>query len=187
MEISSDFWLACTEVTNAAFQKYAARHGAKYPPGNDNLPATRLTWAEAKAYCTEIGGRLPTEAEWEYAARGGKPDAYYGPLPAIAWYSANSGDKPHPVGQKSPNAYGLHDMLGNVSEWVLDRYYNKYDLTAPATGNEIDLPLASNASAVARGGFWNGDAAAVRVSHRAGYPNDAAEPIVGFRCAADRL
>jgi formylglycine-generating enzyme required for sulfatase activity len=68
---------------------------------------------------------------------------------------------------------------------VLDRYYNKYDPGSPSTGSSIEQPLASNAQAVARGGFWDGDARAIRVSHRASYLNDDPEPIVGFRCAND--
>jgi formylglycine-generating enzyme required for sulfatase activity len=185
VEIEKGFWLARTETTIGAYRKFAAGHGLKAPPGDGNLPLTDLTWAAAKAYCTGIGGRLPSEAEWEYAARGGKADAYYGVVPSIAWYADNSDGAVHPVGGKQPNAYGLYDMLGNVSEWVLDRYYNQYDLSSPATGAAVEQPLASNASAVARGGFWDGDAATVRVSHRAAYPNDDAEPIVGFRCASD--
>lgn len=185
VEIGKGFWLARTETTAGAYRKFAARHKIEAPQGDANLPATGVTWAEAKVYCAAVGGRLPSEAEWEYAARGGNAGAYYGVVPAIAWYAGNSDGAPHPVGGKKPNAYGLYDMLGNVSEWVLDRYYNKYDLTSPATGAAIEQPLPSNSSAVARGGFWDGDAATIRVSHRAEYPNDDAEPIVGFRCAND--
>jgi formylglycine-generating enzyme required for sulfatase activity len=82
---------------------------------------TELNWAEAKAYCVAVGGRLPSEAEWEYAARGGTTVRYYDSLPAIAWFADNSGEQLHPVGLKAPNAFGLYDMLGNASEWVLRR------------------------------------------------------------------
>ena len=185
IDIEKGFWMARTETTIGAFQKFATTHKIEIPKGDLNLPATGMTWAQAKAYCAGVGGRLPAEAEWEYAARGGNPGAYYGMVPAIAWYEANSAGMPHAVGGKKPNAYWLFDMLGNVSEWVLDRYYNKYDLSAPATGSGIELPLPLNSSALARGGFWDGDAAIIRVSHRADYPSDEAEPIVGFRCASD--
>jgi len=186
VDIAQGFWLARTETTIAAYRKFAQSHKVEAQQGDGKLPVTGITWAQARAYCAAVGGRIPSEAEWEYAARGGKAGAYYGVVPAIAWYADNSGGMPHEVGGKEPNAYGLYDMLGNVSEWVLDRYYNKYDLTSPATGNAIELPLPSNSSAVARGGFWDGDAGTIRVSHRAGYPSDDAEPIVGFRCANDR-
>lgn len=185
VSIDKGFWLGQTEVTRAAYAKFATAHHLRAPEGDGDLPATEVTWGAAKTHCAAVGGRLPTEAEWEYAARGGKPQAYYGVVPDIAWYAANSGDAPHPVGKKKPNAYGLYDMLGNVREWVLDRYYNKYDLDAVATGDNVEQPLASNASAVARGGFWASEAAGIRVSHRAEAENDAVDPITGWRCASD--
>ena len=91
------------------------------------------------------------------------------------------------MGSKQPNAFGLHDMLGNVGEWVLDRYYNKYDVDAPATGSGVEQPLAGNATAVARGGFWGSEAAGLRVSHRTQREPDMADPTIGIRCASDRL
>jgi formylglycine-generating enzyme required for sulfatase activity len=142
-------------------------------------PVVGMSRLEAKAYCAKIGGRLPTEAEWEYAARGGSRERYYDALSEIAWFDANSDDHSHPVGQKAPNAYGLYDMLGNVYEWVLDRYYNKYDDTT----DEIEEPLPSNSSAVTRGGAWHSEAKHVRVSNREDAPRDYADLDTGFRCA----
>ncbi|MBZ5649010.1 MAG: SUMF1/EgtB/PvdO family nonheme iron enzyme [Acidobacteriia bacterium] len=185
VSIDRGFWLGQTEVTLSAYRKYAGGHGATAPGGAGDMPATEVSWAEAKTYCAAVGGRLPTEAEWEYAARGGRPGAYYGVVPEIAWYAGNSGDAPHPVGKKKPNAYGLYDVLGNVREWVLDRYYNKYDVAAPATGDGVEQPLAPNASTVARGGFWESEAAAIRVSHRSALETNTADPSVGWRCASD--
>jgi formylglycine-generating enzyme required for sulfatase activity len=185
VNIDQGFWLGQTEVTLAAYRKYAAQHGVEVPAGAGDLPATGVTWAEAKTYCAAVGGRLPTEAEWEYAARGGNPHAYYSVVPEIAWYAANSGNAPHPVGKKKPNAYALYDVLGNVREWVLDRYFNKYDPSTPATGQSVEQPLAPNASTVARGGFWESEAAAIRVSHRSELAIDSADPSIGWRCAND--
>ena len=179
VEIAAGFWLGQTEVTNAAYGRSVAASEA-------NLPVVNLTWSEAKAYCGKVGGRLPTEAEWEYAARAGTAGPYYGSPSKIAWYGANSGGDRHPVAQLEPNAYGLYDMLGNASEWVLDRYYNHYDTAAPATGN-VEEPLAGNATALARGGFWESEAANIRVSRRV--PMDAVEPgpMAGLRCAVNKL
>jgi formylglycine-generating enzyme required for sulfatase activity len=185
VSIDKGFWLGQTEVTLAAYRKYADRHGATVPDGAGDMPATEVSWAEAKTYCAAVGGRLPTEAEWEYAARGGKPGAYYGVVPEIAWYAGNSGDAPHAVGKKKPNAYGLYDVLGNVREWVLDRYFNKYDVAAPATGDAVEQPLAPNASTVARGGFWESEVAAVRVSHRSALSTNSSDASIGWRCASD--
>jgi formylglycine-generating enzyme required for sulfatase activity len=186
VEIPAGFWLAQTEVTKAAYRKAAPAKASKIT-GDAALPIQGLSWPEAKAYCGATGGRLPTEAEWEYAARGGTQEAYYDVPSKIAWYAKNSGGLPHPVGMKEPNQFGLYDTLGNVSEWVLDRYYNKYDVEADAVGTHIDLPLAGNASAVSRGGFWDGELPSIRVSHRAEQPNDEGVETAGLRCANDHL
>jgi Sulfatase-modifying factor enzyme 1/TIR domain len=186
VDIEKGFWLEQTEVTIGAYKKFAAKHALKVPAGDSTLPLTGLTWAKAKDYCAAIGGRLPTEAEWEFAARARNSQAYYGMPSDVAWFDENSGDARHPVGGKLPNAFGLYDMLGNVREWVVDRYYKKYDLDSPATGPNVDQPLASNATAVARGGFWGSDAKSVRVSHRSEQETDVEDDTIGFRCALDR-
>ena len=188
VEIRRGFWLARTEVSQRQFRDRAAgrRPTAAAATG---LPASGVSWAAAKSYCQAIGGRLPTEAEWEYAARAGTSTRYYDSLPAIAWFSGNTDEAPRAVAGKKPNAFGLYDMLGNVSEWVLDRYYNAYDVTRdPASSPDaVEQPLAGNAFGVARGGSWVSDPSGVRVSRRLEMFPDAEEPHIGFRCAADRL
>ncbi|HTM13521.1 MAG TPA: SUMF1/EgtB/PvdO family nonheme iron enzyme [Bryobacteraceae bacterium] len=186
VRIPAGFWLAQTEVTNAAYRKAAPAKASK-TKSDAAMPIQGLSWPEAKTYCSATGGRLPTEAEWEYAARAGTSEAYYDVPSNIAWYARNSGGLPHPVGMKEPNRFGLYDMLGNVSEWVLDRYYNQYDVEADAVGPHVDQPLAGNASAVSRGGFWDAELSSIRVSHRTELPNDEAVETAGVRCANDRL
>jgi formylglycine-generating enzyme required for sulfatase activity len=105
--------------------------------------------------------RLPAEAEWEYAARGGNSAARYGDVGNIAWYVKNSGAKIHEVGLKQPNGFGLYDMLGNVWEWTSD-WYGKYsagatsDPQGPSTGEHR----------VVRGGARDGEPKGIRVSNR---------------------
>jgi len=185
VDIDKGFWLEQTEVTIGAYNIFAAKHALKLPAGDATLPLTGLMWTKAKEYCAAIGGRLPTEAEWEFAARAGNYQAYNGMPSKVSWFAENSGDARHPVGGKLPNGFGLYDMLGNVREWVLDRYYKKYYLDSPATGPNVDQPLASNATAVVRGAFWGSDAKSVRVSHRSEQETDVEDDTIGFRCAVD--
>jgi formylglycine-generating enzyme required for sulfatase activity len=106
----------------------------------DNRPVETVTKLEAQDFLDRLNMRndgyryrLPTEAEWEYAARAGTTGPYAGPLDEIAWYAGNSGDETHPVGQKKPNAWGLYDMEGNVREWVQDLYARDYYSISPLT------------------------------------------------------
>jgi formylglycine-generating enzyme required for sulfatase activity len=181
VRIRRGFWLAHTEVTNAQWAKRMKPTPKLERAGTPNHPVVGMERVEAKQYCAAIGGRLPTESEWEYAARAGSRERFYDTLSQIAWFEDDSDDSPHPVGQKMPNAFGLYDMLGNVSEWVLDRYYNKYDDTT----DEIEEPIPPNSSAVTRGGAWHSAAKGVRVSNRIAVERDYADYDTGFRCAID--
>lgn len=177
--ITKGFWIGQTPVTQAAYRKVTGGN-----PGNsqgDRLPAGSLSWSDARTYCERVKMRLPTEAEWEYAARGGSAAARYAPLAQIAWYDANSGGTSHEVGQKQANGYGLYDMLGNVWQWVADRYGYYEDARAvdpqgPPSGEFRML----------RGGSWASDASLVRVSLRLwSEPEDRALNIFGVRCAGE--
>jgi formylglycine-generating enzyme required for sulfatase activity len=185
VNVTRGFWLARTEVTETQYAKVVPSRSAPGAKSDGNRPVTGVSWAAANAYCSAVGGRLPTEAEWEYAARAGTSTRYYDSPTAVAWFTDNSDGSPQPVGMKAPNAFGLHDMLGNVSEWVRDRYYSAYDDTSDPFA--VEEPLAGNASGVARGGSWVSEADGVRSSRRLEMLPDAEEPHIGFRCASDQL
>ena len=147
-----------------------------------------VSWSDANEFCTTIGARLPTEAEWEYALRAGSSTIYpCGDSPscltAIAWHSENSEQKPHQVAQLAPNAYNLYDMAGNVSEWVEDTTSSDYN-NAPSDGSAW---VATDISErVVRGGSW--DAPANSSIHRCSYrgassAQSGVENTFGFRCA----
>ena len=165
-QIANGFWLGQTEVTQAAWTKVS---GGKNPSSfkGDQLPVESVDWNQAGAYCKAIGGRLPTEKEWEYAARAGTTGPRYGPLDAIAWNSGNSGVTTHPVGLKQPNAFGLYDMLGNVWEWTADNYDVAGELK------------------VVRGGSWNNVTRFVRASYRLGFEPTTRSSNIGFRCVGE--
>src|SRR5437899_167917 len=118
----------------------------------EQLPVETVTWNQAKRYCEAVGGRLPTEAEWEYAARAGNEASRYGNLNEIAWYDNNSDHKTHDVGQKQANRWGLYDMLGNVWEWVGDWYDEKYYAKSPSVD---PTGPTSGKYRVVRGGSWD--------------------------------
>lgn len=148
--------------------------------GKGKQPVISITHHAAMEYCRWLSAktgktyRLPTEAEWEYAGRAGSKTAYsFGDDPAklgdYAWYTANSDSKPHPVGLKKPNVWGLYDMHGNVAEWCLDHYdkdfYGRFKSGTPAP-SPVLLPTDKRYPHVVRGGSWDDDAARLRSAAR---------------------
>ena len=182
------YWIGQTEVTVDAYRRYVAAANAKMPPtapklyrgwNNRTLPMVNVVWDEANQYCTWAGGRLPTEAEWEYAARGGSPQARYGNLDDIAWTKENAQSQTHPVAGKQANGYGLFDTLGNVWEWIGDWYAPDYYQSSPAQNPKGP---ATGQQRVLRGGSWIVDSKLLRVSDRYSIQPDARSDYFGFRC-----
>jgi formylglycine-generating enzyme required for sulfatase activity len=176
--LTKGFWLGETEVTQAAYQRVSGKNPSNFK--GPNLPVEQVSWSDANTYCLTIGGRLPTEAEWEFAARGGSAQSRYGDVAQIAWYRDNAKGTTHPVGQKQANGYGLHDMLGNVVEWTNDWH------TAALSRETTDPKGPGNGEfKVLRGGGWFDDARVIRASYRSRIEVGDRDYNIGFRCAGD--
>jgi formylglycine-generating enzyme required for sulfatase activity len=159
-------------------------------PQTDDHPVVCVSWNDATAYTQWMSRtrgqkyRLPTEAEWEYAARsGGRQERYAGGdvIEKVAWYAGNSEDRTHPVGQKQPNGLGLYDMSGNVWQWTADWYDSRYYRESPRTdpgGPE------TGKKRVFRGGSWYYDQRGARTSYRDSAPPDFCSSYLGFRLAS---
>jgi formylglycine-generating enzyme required for sulfatase activity len=183
--ITRGFWLGQTAVTQSAYQRVTGKNPSRFDGAS--LPVEGVSWDEAQTYCRAVDGRLPTEAEWEYAAHAGDTRARYGEIDQIAWYLGNGSGRTHEVAQKKPNAWGLYDMLGNVWQWTLD-WFSAYD-SSPAL--DPTGPVTGSAR-VLRGDSWfNG-----LTGRRGGMSNpcvwDRVMPgpgsgagMIGFRCVRE--
>ncbi|KPK86517.1 MAG: hypothetical protein AMS27_04885 [Bacteroides sp. SM23_62_1] len=190
------FYLDKYEVTNAQYYEFCQATGRRYPEFWDmdvynsgleypDYPVTGVTWADAKAYAEWKGLRLPTEAEWEYAARGGligKDFPYGNEMDStMANYHPTQGHT-MPVGSYPPNGYGLFDMAGNVVEWVYDFYSVDYYLECP--GENPSGPLYGKRRVI-RGGGWRSGKGCNTVHFRQSLRPYWVDFNVGFRCAKD--
>lgn len=173
--LSKGFWIMETEVTQRQWQAVMGYNPSHFK--DDNCPVENVSWDECQAFCRKTELQIPTEAQWEYACRAGKPGLYAGNIGEMAWFKSNSGKRTHPVGTKRSNAWGLFDMYGNVYEWCQDweEDYSGDNETDP-TGPEYGVYR------VHRGGCWAQDAEFCKSGCRNGRePNDPAF-IIGFRC-----
>ncbi len=183
--IGRGFWVGKFPVTLAQWDA-AMGPGSKAPDANANRPKTSMSWNDAQVFIEKLNWmqtawtfRLPTEAEWEYACRGGTEGAWYGDVDAIAWYAENSGKVSHPVGEKLPNAYGLYDMVGNVWQWCQDRYADY-----PAEAMVDPHGPESGELRVTRGGSWNDPALLCRSAYRSKNAQDSRFSNLGVRVVA---
>ncbi|MDA1275565.1 MAG: SUMF1/EgtB/PvdO family nonheme iron enzyme [Verrucomicrobia bacterium] len=210
----SGFLMDKFEVTHEMFEK-AQLPNPSHWQDHPKKPVERVRWRDAKLYCNERslmegfkpcydeatqeldpdftanGYRLPTEAEWEYACRAGTAGAYdFGQenkLKLYSWFDENSGARTHPAGQKRPNAMGIHDLYGNVSEWCEDVYSEVYYAESPAQDPRGPSNPDKDVKRVLRGGSWKSSASMCRVSFRQGQRTGDTDACFytdycGFRC-----
>ena len=188
-----DFYLGRHEVTQARWLQVMGRNPSLFT-GCGECPVENVSWLDVGLFLERAGRmtgldlRLPTEAEWEYAAGGG--DLHQGwsgtknpeHLGEFAFFAGNSCERPHPVGTRKANFFGLHDMSGNVWEWCSDFYSGEYYTVSP-----VDNPAGpgSGDKRVLKGGSWVDEAVYLRVANRNGYPPGGRNGYLGFRLAMD--
>ncbi len=181
----SGYYIGMYEVTQELWEAVMGSNPSYFKGAQK--PVESVSWNDCQEFVAELNRltgmtfRLPTEAEWEYAARGGNKSSHYkysgsGNIGDVAWYWDNSGKKPHAVGTKSPNELGIYDMSGNVYEWCSDRYG---DYSAGAQTNPQGP--SSGFDRVFRGGSWGGKARACRVSNRDYNGPSSSSSIAGLR------
>jgi formylglycine-generating enzyme required for sulfatase activity len=195
--LTKPFYLQTTEVTQGQWQAIMGANPSYFKDCGADCPVEQVSWNDCQEFIRRLnqqeGGntyRLPTEAEWEYACRAGSTTAFanggitetgcgWDPnLASIGWYCGHSGKKTHPVAQKTPNAWGLYDMHGNVWEWCEDRYgdYPYGSVTDPEG-------TSSGGDRVLRGGSWFVPAGYCRSAVRGAYSPDCRDNYFGFRVA----
>jgi formylglycine-generating enzyme required for sulfatase activity len=178
-----NFHLDQFEVTQKAFSKVMGGNPSDFK-NCDDCPVENVTWDEAANYCEKIGKRLPTEAEWEYAAReGGKKVKYGTGTDMIDEFRANIDDKvgkTKPVGSYAPNALRLYDMTGNVWEWVADWFGENYYIQSP---EKTPKGPTEGESRIIRGGSWKDKSYYARATQRDEDKPSTRDNNIGFRCA----
>ena len=183
--LTNDYYIGKYEVTQALWHTVMGKNPSDFK--GDNLPVEKVSWKDCQKFLSKLNRitgktfRLPTEAEWEYAARGGNKSRGYqysgsNNLSDVAWYTANSGSKTHAVGTKQPNELGIYDMTGNVWEWCQD-WYGKY-----SSSSQVNPTGANSGSGrVRRGGSWSSNARGCRSSYRASRTPDYRYGNLGLR------
>jgi formylglycine-generating enzyme required for sulfatase activity len=188
--LTKGFWLGKTEVTQRQYEIETGTNPSHFKAAGNDAPVEEVSWLDAVDFCRKLTEReraagrlpagyiftLPTEAQWEYACRAGTTGAFAGNPDAMAWYKNSSGETTHPAGLKQSNAWGLHDMYGNVLEWCLD-WFGDYPRGASTDPTGPD----SGYFRMARGGSWRVDV--FRSASRGGGSAGRRDYTLGFRLA----
>jgi formylglycine-generating enzyme required for sulfatase activity len=201
VELTRPFYLGTYPVTQREFQAVMGDNPSHFTPdhgGGPLHPVEHVSWEDCRAFCERLSaeepGRtcgLPAESEWEYACRAGTTARYhFGDDPALlgdyAWYCENADARPHKVGTRKPNPFGLYDMHGNVWEWCADGYDERYYRSGPKDGPWRDPPgpePEKPTQRVLRGGSWFDNARDCRAADRAGLDPATRYSFYGFRVA----
>ena len=190
--LTKGFYLGKTEVTQAQWRSVMGYNPSLFE--GPDLPVVNVSWDRVQVFLRTLNQvqrqftyRLPTEAEWEFACRAGSEGDFAGATDALTWHAQNvATERPQPVGQKQPNAWGLHDMHGNVWEWCQDWLDWNYYATFSTSAAIDPTGPASGSLKVYRGGAWNQYLRTCTASHRYGDRNDHHDEALGFRVAADK-
>ncbi len=172
-----------TPVTWGMYLRFAKEHWPRPKHASDAHPVTYVSWYEAWIFAIWLGGRLPTEAEWECACRAGSQTRFcFGDdeaqLGEYAWFDGNAEGSTHPVGTKKPNAWGLYDVHGNIFEWCIDNWRDYATSALTKSGG----PNKNREGRPVRGGFYGFDTQDIRSASRFAYGIDFREDALGFRC-----
>ena len=200
--IQQPFYIQKTEVTQGQWEDVMGDNPSYFSACGENCPVENVSWVDAQNFIKKLSQmdssskyRLPTEAEWEYVCRSGSSTAFSNgdfisfecnkdnKLDEIAWYHCNSQGKTHPVGQKTPNPWGVYDMHGNVSEWCQDVYATNY--AQILSGDSEDLNLI--AERVSRNCSYNDTAVSCRSAARGNFQPEIKSKTIGFRLVRDPL
>jgi formylglycine-generating enzyme required for sulfatase activity len=190
--LTNDYYISKYPVTQTQYLAVMGNNPSYF--SGDNNPVEQVSWYDANKFAEKVGGRLPTEAEWEFAARGGNKSNGYiysgsNDIAQIAWYNSNSSSRTQVVGTKFPNELGIYDMSGNVWEWCSDWYG-----LLPKTAMTMTNPKgpAKGTDRVIRGGSWDNIAYYCRIA-RVPYGKKSYDPSnlisVGIRVvfSADKI
>ena len=211
--VVNSFYLDVYEVTQGEYARETGKNPSSFAACGADCPVEMVTWAEAMSFCEKVDKRLPTEAEWEFAARGGVDGKKYfwgngsrchpgGPKFEANFCDLNCTERGRdpscddgyeytaPVGQYPPNGYGLYDMGGNVWEWTADIYSAKYYEDSPTNNpngpRESNYRSVANVFRVVRGGGWLDPVEYLRISNRLDVYNSDGTTFTGFRCARNQ-